>query len=93
MVYVDNVNIKYRNMIMNHLIADTIEELHLFVDKINVDRKHFQKNASFPHYDICLSKKKLAIKYGAIELKTRRETANKLKQLRETEEYKNFFNK
>ncbi len=91
MVYIDCVNLKYKNMVMNHLFADSLEELHLFVDKLGINRKYFQKNASFPHYDICLSKKELALKNGAIELKTRRETADKLKELKQKEEYIIFF--
>ena len=58
-------------MIMNHLFADTIQELQQMVDKIGVNRKWFQKNPSFPHYDIALSKKKLAIEHGAKEIKYR----------------------
>ncbi len=91
MVYIDCINLKYKKMVMNHLFADSLEELHLFVDKLGINRKYFQKNASFPHYDICLGKKELALKNGAIELKTRRETANKLKELKQKEEYINFF--
>ena len=64
-VYVDNALNNYGQMEMKHMIADTLEELHKMADKIGVKRKWFQ-NTNHPHYDICLSKRKLAIKYGAI---------------------------
>ena len=71
-VYIDNMNAPYGRMKMCHLFADTIKELHEMIDKIGVKRKWFQtKNIRFPHYDICLSKKKLAIENGAIEVSYR----------------------
>lgn len=70
MIYIDNYNAKFRNMIMCHMIGDTLNELHEMADKIGIDRKWFQ-NKKIPHYDICLSKKKLALKYGAIEVTPR----------------------
>jgi hypothetical protein len=64
MVYIDNHNAKLGRMIMCHMIADTDEELYEMVDKIGVNGK-WKHNG---HYDICLKKKKLAIKYGAVEV-------------------------
>jgi hypothetical protein len=34
-------------------------------DKIGVKRQWFQDHKRHPHYDICLSKKELALKNGA----------------------------
>lgn len=75
-VYVDDVRHRYGNMIMCHLWADTLEELLEMVDKIGVQRKWIQghptlsfgrhKKASWVHFDIALSKKKLALEHGAI---------------------------
>ncbi len=72
MVYVDNFNAPYGRMVMCHLIADTQIELLEFVDKIGVQRKWIQ-NIGTPreHFDIALSKKKLAIKLGAKEINMR----------------------
>lgn len=67
-VYIDQANIPYRSMIMCHMMADSLEELHQMADKIGVQRKWFQNKNSFPHYDVCLSKKALAIKSGAVEI-------------------------
>jgi len=65
-VYVDDEQITFGRMKMNHMIADTDEELHAMADLIGVQRKWHQK-AGTPtsHYDICLSKSALAIKHGA----------------------------
>ena len=67
MVYVDNFEIKFKNMKMYHLLADTEEELHIFAEKIGLKREWFQ-NKKIKHYDISKSKKELAIKNGAKEL-------------------------
>lgn len=69
MVYVDNANLPFGNMIMCHMIADTTQELLDMVDKISVQRKWIQYAGTYQeHFDICLSKKKLAIKHGAKEI-------------------------
>lgn len=70
-VYVDKATNGYGRMIMCHLVADTPDELHAMADKIGVARKWFQDpktmNVSTPHYDICKSKRALAMAAGAIE--------------------------
>lgn len=71
-VYIDNFNAPYKKMIMCHLIADTQQELFEFVDKIEVKRKWVQHyKTPQEHFDICLSKKKKAISFGAIEINMR----------------------
>lgn len=76
MVYIDNANIKYGRMIMCHMIADSIDELHAMAVQIGV-RKHFQNKPGKPHYDICLSNKKKALSFGAIEI-TQKQLIRKL---------------
>lgn len=49
-------------MKMSHLMADSDDELHAMADKIGVQRRWFQGD----HYDICKSKRELAIKHGAV---------------------------
>ncbi len=66
-VYVDRAFIHYRRMSMCHMVADSIDELHAMADRIGVARHHFQGDASTPHYDICKSKRALAVKHGAVE--------------------------
>lgn len=68
-VYVDNMQAGYRGMKMCHMIADSREELDSIADQIGVQRKWIQKSGTvYEHYDICLSKRKLAVKAGAVEL-------------------------
>jgi hypothetical protein len=69
MVYVDNMEAPYKGMIMCHMIADTTEELIEMVRKIGVKEKWIQYPGTHKeHFDICLAKKKLAIKHGAKEI-------------------------
>lgn len=85
-VYVDPAEWPYRSMIMCHMLADTDEELHAMADRLGINRKWFQKaGTSHRHYDICKSKRALAVKYGAIEI-TRQQLARMLKNRRETGE-------
>lgn len=72
MVYVDNMTAKFGRMIMCHMIADTQEELFEMVDKIGVQRKWVQDYGTRrEHFDISLTKKKLAIEFGAKEISMR----------------------
>lgn len=52
---------------MCHMLADSVEELHAMADRIGIQRKWFQGD----HYDICLSKRKLAVEAGAVECSSR----------------------
>lgn len=63
-VYIDSYNAKYGRLVMCHMIADTDQELRDMAVKIGVQQKWHQGN----HFDICLSKKALAIQYGALEI-------------------------
>lgn len=69
MVYIDSMNAPYRRMIMNHMMADTTEELLAMADTIGVARKWIQE-AGTPreHFDVCLSMKKKALALGATEV-------------------------
>ena len=67
-VYVDTMKARFGRMIMCHMAADTVGELHEMADLIGMKRKWFQDKPRFPHYDISLSKKALAISHGAVEL-------------------------
>lgn len=72
-VYVDDMRAGLGRMVMCHMVADTLPELHDMADRIGVNRRWFQ-NKSIPHYDICLSKRAKAVQYGAVET-TQREVA------------------
>lgn len=71
-VYIDNFPGKYRNMKMCHMVADTRKELLDMVDKIGVKREWIQDyDQPREHFDISETKKKLAIRYGAVEINMR----------------------
>jgi len=72
-VYVDDMRAGYGRMVMCHMVADTKAELHAMADKIGVDRKWYQypKKSHYPHYDIALSKRALAVAAGAQEIRWR----------------------
>ncbi len=81
-VYVDNSATPYRGMKMSHLLADTPEELHAMATRLGLRREWFQdRDGGTPHYDLCQSKRKLAIALGAIEV-DRRQTVTIVRRLR-----------
>ena len=53
---------------MCHMLADTPAELHAMADRIGVARRWYQAKASTPHYDVCKSKRALAVRAGAVEV-------------------------
>lgn len=76
MVYVDGMQARFGNMVMCHMWADTRQELLEMVDKIRVQRKWIQCfGTPKEHFDICLSKRTLAIKHGALEVGWRESAA------------------
>jgi hypothetical protein len=67
-VYVDGImNYGWRLGPSCHMFADTLEELHAMADKIGMKRSWFQNKTRLPHYDLTVSKRRLAVKHGAIE--------------------------
>ena len=71
-VYVDNMRASLGRMVMCHMIADSTDELLAMADKIGVQRKWIQKaGTNREHFDICGSKRKLAVQFGAKEVTTR----------------------
>lgn len=71
-VYVDDGKNLFGRMIMCHMLADSREELDVMADQIGVQRKWIQFPGTWKeHYDICKSKKQLAVQLGAIEIGSR----------------------
>lgn len=83
-VYVDNMNATYRRMKMCHMLADSTDELLAMADKIGVQRKWLQHPGTIKeHFDICLSKRALAVQHGAVEIEYPEGVAELMKQRRE----------
>lgn len=65
-VYVDDMRAQFGTLVMCHMVADSHDELIAMADIIKVQRKWIQKAGTiYEHFDICLSKRALAVKYGA----------------------------
>lgn len=81
-VYVDEPIHPFGRMLMCHMFADTVAELHTMADRIGIARKWFQNKPGFPHYDVCKSKRSLAVKGGAIQLRYAGEIVSKVRDMR-----------
>jgi hypothetical protein len=70
-VYVDDMHAypmgRFGRMKMSHMIATADDELHAMADRIGVARRWHQGD----HYDICKSKRDLAIAAGAVPITLR----------------------
>ena len=86
MIYVDNMKVLFGSMIMCHLLSDNFskkghEELLRMVDKIGVQRKWIQQEGTiYEHFDICLSKRRKALEFGAKEIHYGRPLAELLRR-------------
>jgi hypothetical protein len=70
-VDVDSWRARYgAQMIMCHMVADTLCAWHAMADQIGVSRRWFQSppKASKPHDDLCLQKRRRASKCGAQDI-------------------------
>ena len=68
-VYVDDMRARFGRMTMCHMIADTDDELHTMADAIGVARRWHQAPPKHDsHYDIALSKRQLALQFGAVPI-------------------------
>lgn len=64
-VFVDNVRVQWRGRLWCHLVADSAEELHEFAIRLGLRRAWFQHSASYPHYDVTIEVRTLALELGA----------------------------
>lgn len=71
-VYVDDCRIPYLGMLMCHMMADSTGELVAMARQIGVNPKFIQ-HAGTPleHFDVCRSKRAMAVRAGAIEVTSR----------------------
>jgi hypothetical protein len=71
-VFVDDGKYPYGRLLMCHMIADTSEELLAMARRIGVAENWIQKaGTAMEHFDICQTKRALAIQCGAIGITTR----------------------
>ena len=80
-VYVDRAQIPFREMLMCHMVADSLAELHAMADEIGMRRIWFQAK-SFPHYDLSQPRRRAAVIMGAIEV-DRRELVSVMRRWRQ----------
>lgn len=69
-VYVDKAQNRFGRMVMCHMLADTVDELHEMAAKIGMRREWFQPFSS-PHYDLSKAMRAKAVQHGAIEINNR----------------------
>ncbi|MDI2141302.1 MULTISPECIES: DUF4031 domain-containing protein [unclassified Pseudomonas] len=64
-VYVDAEGIGWRGREWCHLVADSLDELHSFADRLGLKRSWFQSKTLYPHYDVTKSVRTRALAMGA----------------------------
>lgn len=71
-VYVDNMCAVRGKSVMCHMVADTDEELLAMAKKIGVSpRWHQHPGTPRSHFDVCLTKRRMAVQNGAVEITQR----------------------
>ena len=72
MPYVDHMRIPFGRMLMNHLLADTSEELEEARQRLGLPEGVIQHpGTAKEHLDVCESKRKQALAMGAISIDAR----------------------
>jgi len=67
-VYVDDAVTVWRGERWAHLMADTLDELHLFAAALGLPRRAFQNKTSGAHYDVTSTLRDEAIALGAVAI-------------------------
>ncbi len=67
-VYVDDAVTLWRGHRWAHLMADTLDELHPFAQRLGLRRDKFQDKTSGAHYDVPAPLREEAIRLGAVAI-------------------------
>ena len=67
-VYVDDAVHPWRGHRWAHLMADTLDELHMMAARLGIPRRAFQNKTSGAHYDVTTETRELAIRHGAVPI-------------------------
>lgn len=71
-VYVDSSKHDYKGMTLCHMVADSPGELLAMARRISLPEKYLQNQGTWKeHFDVCKSKRKLAVLSGALEVISR----------------------
>ncbi len=74
-VYVDDAVWPWRGERWAHLMADTLEELHAFAQRLGKPRIAFQDKPSGCHYDVNVQMRERALQLGAVAISRHRDRA------------------
>ena len=74
-VYVDDAVHPWRGERWAHLLADTLDELHVFAALLGIPRRAFQDRTSGAHYDVTAELRARAIELGAVPISRHRDRA------------------
>lgn len=66
-IYVDDERISWRGKQWCHLVADSLNELHDFAQKLGLRRSWFQERSIYPHYDVTVRVREKALMLGALK--------------------------
>lgn len=68
-VYVDNAMIPFHGLHMNHMLADSLEELLAMATRLGIDHKWLQYEGTHrEHFDISAERRALALAFGAVSI-------------------------
>ncbi len=67
-VYVDDAVHLWRGLRWAHLLADDLDELHAFAERLGLPRRAFQDKRSGAHYDIDAALRERALALGAVAI-------------------------
>jgi hypothetical protein len=74
-VYVDDAVTLWRGQRWAHLMADTLDELHAFAERLGLRREKFQDKTSGAHYDVPAPLREEALRLGAVAISRHRDRA------------------